>query len=115
LTAFSREGECFVQWVGLAYKAGTIAAFWPWGAIGTLLTAAAPIGRLLSDVAAPHVLTSTPNTPAAASPASVTGVKAILAPNQSARLLFSSKLRKVPIRLQYLPYDAGAGTIKFWA
>jgi hypothetical protein len=80
-----------------------------------LLTTAAPLGRLLSDVAVPHVLTSTPNTPAAAAPASVTGVKAILAPNQSARLLFNSKLRKVPVRLQYLPYDAGGGTIKWFA
>jgi hypothetical protein len=112
--AIYRGGDVFMNFECVGYKAGTIAPFWPWGALGVMHTTAAPIGRRASDVAVPHVLTAVANTPAAASPASVTGVLAILAPNNSAKLLFSSKVRIVPVRLQYLPYDAGSGNIKWF-
>lgn len=52
------------------------------------------------------VLTATPNTPAAAAPASLTATASILAPNFDARLLFDSRLREVPVRLQLLPFSS---------
>lgn len=110
-----RGGQVFMDFKCLAYKAGSIAPFWPWGALGVLLTAAAPLGRLASDVAKAHVLTSVAATPAAAAPATLTGTKSILPPNYSAKLLFNSKLRTVPVRLQYLPYDATGGTFRWFA
>lgn len=108
-----RGGATYVDFRALAYKAGSITPFWPWGAQGVLATAAAPIGRLASDVAMSHVLTSTANTPAAAVPATRTATKAILAPNISGKLLFNSKLRSVPIRLIYLPILSST-TVKWW-
>ena len=94
-----------------AYKAGSITPFWPWGAMGVFYTAAAPIARLASNVAAAMVLTATANTPAAAAVATLTGSKSILAPNNPAKLLYNSKLRKVPVRLVLLPSDtAGTGS-----
>lgn len=110
-----RGGNVFVMFDSKAYKAGSITPFWPWGAMGVLLTSAAPLGRLASAVAAAHVLTAVANTPAAAAPATLTGTLGILAPNQSARLLFNSKVRNVPIRLQYLVYDATGGTFRWFA
>jgi len=106
-----RGGNVSLQFESKAFKAGSITPFWPWGALGVLYTAAAPIARLASNVAQAMVLSSTANTPAAASPASLTGSKAILAPNSSARLLYNSKLRHVPVRLALLPTDStGTGT-----
>jgi hypothetical protein len=88
-----------------------LAAFWPWGSLGVIFTAAAPIARLASAVAAAMVLTSTANTPAAASPASLTGSLSILAPNYPGSLLFDSRLREVPVRLALLPsVNSGTGT-----
>lgn len=102
--------DWFLQFTGLAYKAGAITPFWPWAALGVM----GVISRLGSDVASSMVLTSTAGTPAAAAPASLTAAKSILAPNSPARLLFSSALRTVPVRLQMLPYDSGAGAIKWF-
>lgn len=100
-----RGGNAFCMFDCKAYKAGSTTPFWPWAtALGLMSTAAAPIGRLASDVAVSFVLTSVANTPAAAAPATLTATKAILAPNFSGDLLFNSKLRRVPIRLQFLPY-----------
>lgn len=109
-----RGGDCFLQWDAKVYKAGSYAPFWPWGTLGVMATSAAPIGRLASLVAQAMVLTATANTPAAASPATLTASKAILAPNFNGRLLYNSKLRRVPARLQLLPSEA-AGTITWFA
>lgn len=105
-----RGGNCYIQLESKAYKAGSVAPFWPWGSLGVMGT----IARLASDVAASIVLTSTAGTPAAASPATLTGTKSILAPNNPASLLFNSVLREVPVRLLLLPYDAGGGAIKWF-
>lgn len=109
-----RGGNCFLQFTSDAYKAGSITPFWPWGALGTLLTAAAPIGRLASAVASADVLTAIANTPASAAPASVTATLAILAPNSPANLMYNSKLRTVPVRLQILPSNS-SGTFTWFA
>lgn len=104
-----RGGRLSTMFESLAYKAGSITPFWPWGPLGVL----GIIARLASNVAMPLTLTSTAGTPAAASPATLTFGKAILAPNNPARLLYNSKLRKVPVRLACLPYNIGAGVIAF--
>ncbi len=114
IDAIYRGGNCFITFTSNAYKAGSITPFWPWGALGVMSTTSAPIGRLATDVASAHVLTSTANTPAAAAPASLTASEAILAPNNNASLVFSSKLRQVPVRLQYFPY-VDSTTIRWFA
>lgn len=110
-----RGGDAYLSFECLGYKAGSTTPFWPWGggSIHVGSTTAAPIGRLASATAQAFVLTATANTPAAAAPATHTGPNAILAPNFNGKLLFHSKLRKVPIRLQYLPYVSGGGF--YWA
>lgn len=105
-----RGADWFLQFTGLAYKAGIITPFWPWAGLGTM----GAISRLASDVASAMVLSSLAGTPAATAPASLTATKSILAPNSPARLLFNSTLRNVPIRLQLLPFDAGAGVIRWF-
>lgn len=105
-----RGGNVHLQFESKAYKSGSITPFWPWGALGAMGT----IGRLGSDVGAAMLLTATAGTPAATSPANLTANKSILAENFPARLLFSSVLRTVPVRLRCLPYDAGAGVIKWF-
>ncbi len=110
-----RGGSVYVMYESKAFKAGSVAAFYPWGTLGVMATAAAPIGRLASNVAAALVLTSTANTPAAAAPATATFSLSILAPNSNLRLLFTSKVRNVPTRLLVLPADAGAGTFRWFA
>lgn len=104
-----RGGNVFIQFTSKAYKAGSITPFWPWAStLGKMLGSSSPIGRLASAIAKAMVLSSTANTPAAASPASLTGSLSILAPNFDGRLMFNSKLREVPIRLQLLPYESGS-------
>jgi hypothetical protein len=76
-----------------------------------MVVATNPIGIRASDVASAVVLTSTPNTPAATAPATLTATYAILAPGQQSTLLFNSKLRRVPIFLQLLPYTSGSNVV----
>lgn len=108
-----RGGDVFLQFASKAYKAGSTAPFWPWGSLGVMLTAAAPLGRLASAVAAATVLAATANTPAAAAPATLTGSLSILAPNSNLRLMFDSRLRLVPVRLILLPSN-NAGTVTWF-
>jgi hypothetical protein len=108
-----RGGDCYLMWASKVYKAGSIAPFWPWGALGVMLTSAAPMGRLASAVATAMVLSAVANTPAASTPASLTASKSLLAPNQSGKLLYTSKLREVPVRLQILPTEA-SGTVTWF-
>jgi hypothetical protein len=108
-----RGGNVYLQFLCKAYKAGSIAPFWPWGSLGVMATAAAPIGRLASAVAKATVLTAVANTPAAAAPASLTASLSILAANSPAKLLFNSKLRQVPVRLQFIP-SVDTGTVTWF-
>lgn len=99
-----RGSECFLQFTSREYMAGSLSAFWPYGSPGFITSAATPIGLWASSLAKSIILTSTANTSAAAAPASLTATGAILAPNYDARLLFDSRIRNVPVRLQLLPY-----------
>lgn len=109
-----RGGDVFLQWTGRSYKAGSYAPFWPWGALGVMATTAAPIGRLASAVAQATVMTAVANTPAAAAPATLTGSLSLLAPNYEGKLLYDSRLRDVPVRLQLLP-SLNAGTLTWFS
>lgn len=110
-----RGGDCRISYTSKTYKAGSTGPFWPWGALGVLFTAAAPLSRLARDVASAFVLTATANTPAAATPATLTASKTILAPNVDQMLLFDSKVREVPAVLQCLPYEGATGTGQFFS
>ena len=61
------------------------------------------IGDVLSDYGDSLVLTALANTPAAASPASVTFPGAVLARNFPVRVLYASRLRRIPMRMIALP------------
>lgn len=106
-----RGGNMFVDYMAKEYKAGPIAACWPWAARGVLSDTATPVGRLASALADAFVLTAVANTPAAATPATHTATLSILAPNFDVKTLFDSKLRELPLRLQYLPVVIGGAKV----
>ena len=106
-----RGGSVYLMFEAKVYKAGSTTPFYPWGALGVMFTAAAPLGRLASAVASAMVLTSVAATPAVATPATLTASKAILPPDSNLKLLFDMKVRTVPCRLLCLPTEtAGTGT-----
>lgn len=106
-----RGGDAQLSYRSKTYKPGAVTPFWPWGSLGVLATAAAPISRLARDVSKALILTAVANTPAAITPATLTSSKAILAPNVNQELLFDSKVRDVPAVLQLLPYEGAADTL----
>lgn len=109
-----RGGECTLAWRSKEYKAGSLGALVNMGGvIGVISTTTLPVGRLLSAMAKAMVLTATANTPAAAAPATLTAPGGILAPNYPVSLLFDSRLREVPIRLQLLP-ELATGTLRWF-
>lgn len=118
-----RGGQCMCDFTSLAYKTGSLAAFWPWGntstgpgALGTLVNSTTlPIGVLATAIARTFIMTAVAGTPAAATPATLTTTQALLREGFPGSLLFHSKLREVPISLRFWPYDAGAGVVKFFA
>lgn len=109
-----RGGSVYITATSKVAKQGSMVPFYPWGTFGVLASVAAPIGRLASNVAMPLVLTAVPNTPAAiaAFPTTLTAAKSILPPGANLRLLFSSRVRDVPIRLLCLPTES-AGNV-YW-
>lgn len=119
-----RGGQCFCDYRSKEYKAGSLAATWPYGGtlagagvLGILINPGAgntPIGILASSLAKAFVLTSTAGTPAATSPSTLTATQALLARNSNLALMFNSKLREVPTRLRFYPADIGAGVISFF-
>lgn len=133
-----RGGNCYLQAESKAYKPGSLAPFWPWGGMGALepsiggsglgimqwwggSSGVYPIGRLASSVAQSMILTAIANTafnntPANAIVNTLTAPLAILAPNFSARLLFHTRLRQVPLRLLALPYEVSfnGATLTRW-
>lgn len=90
-----------VTLVALEYLASVMGAAWP-GTLGQ----PGVIGRLATAMAASLVLTATANTPAAASPATLTAARTLVLP-QSVRMAMNSKLRKIPFGMRVYLNDAG--------
>lgn len=113
IDAVLRGGDCFYQAEFREYKAGSLACFTtPFtGAVGGVFSAAEPIGRLATGEALALVLTSVAATPAVATPATLTASQALLAEGYPVKLLYDSRLRPVPIRMQLYPsVSTGTGT-----
>lgn len=108
IDAVYRGQDYFLQADFMEYKAGPTAAAFPFGALGVQ----GVIGRLYSDIATSLVLTATAGTPAAATPATLTASKTILAPNWNVNAAFHSRLRKLPVRFCLLAFDSGGGVMK---
>ena len=72
------------------------------------------VGRLLTAMSVPILLTKVtgPN----ASPAFIFAAQAIIAPGYPVRAIFAPRLRRLPLRLQLLPYQRTAGITNpyFW-
>lgn len=108
-----RGGDCYVNVVGQRYDDAQMSlAFWPHHA--TFGRVGQP-GILESSVSKVFVI----NSPAAGTtantvgPASITWNLAKLAKNFDLRLLFATRLRNVPLRLQALPYESGGNVVWF--
>lgn len=111
--AVYQGGDLYFNMILLEYNAAAAkSAFWPMDAtLGTVGT----VGKLFSSFAKALVLTAVANTPAVASPASLTAPKTVLAPGYPINLLFAPALRRVPLRLLVLPsQDDPAAHIESW-
>jgi hypothetical protein len=107
-----RGCDVYVNFTLIEYNKGRAAAAgagsskidWTQAAEGV----AGVIGDVISDASAALVLTALGNTPAAASPASITFTKSILARNFPVRVIYASRLRRLPLRL--ISYPDGSGS-----
>lgn len=106
-----------IQLNALEWKAGILRAIAPYGAAlpasGNGYLGPGVIGRLDSDVAGSVVLSAVSGTPAAAAPASLTASLAIVS-EDSVRFALNSKLRRIALRFDILPY-VDAGTVKYFS
>lgn len=102
-----RLGEDYqFEGVLIEYAKG-IVALNPYGAFGTQGTP----GIFKYSLAAALVLTAIAGTSAAASPATITAAKAILADGHQAKLVYGPDLRVVPIKMDLLPYILAGSTV----
>lgn len=101
--------DWFAEWKFMEYgAAGLAGSISPHGSLGQL----GIIGRsAITSFVQSLVLTSTAGTPAAAAPASLTASKSKMAAGQTASIAFDSSLRKVPCRMQLLPYVLTGSTV----
>jgi hypothetical protein len=131
LDSIWRGGNVTCDFTSLAAKTGSLVAFWPYGGsitaptagtLGVLVdpTVAAPnklpIGQLASNIAKPFGMTVAAGTPAnnVGAPGglqTITANYALLRENFPAKLLFSSKLKKVPVSLRFYPYDGAVALL----
>ena len=92
---------------------GNSSIHWPTGISGFNAVGAygqvGVIGDVLSEYASNLTLTAQGLTPAAASPATITFHGAILARNFPVRVLYASRLRRIPLRMICLPVAAEGG------
>ena len=89
------------------YNANALGALSPWVAFGGVYAAATPIAMLGTAKAQALVLTAVANTPAAASPATLTATKSIISPDNNFQLIFNSTLREVPLKWDVFLQDSG--------
>lgn len=101
-------GSVFMTFACMTFQRAVNAiknVFYPWAQFGVLKDDARPIGRLASNVAQILLLSAVAGTPAATSgPLAITAYKAILPPGSNLRLMYATRVRKVPCRLALLPY-----------
>lgn len=100
----------FADFTCLAFKPGSISPFSPWATMGTL----GSVGKLASDHGTAFVLTAAAGLTASLAVASVTAPSSLIPPDTDGELLFSSVLRKVPVKLQFFPTLIG-GVLKHFA
>lgn len=98
-----RAGNMYLDFVlNEAEKDAVQSIFWPFGTLGEV---GVP-GKLLSDFSQNLQLEAVSGTAAASGDFNyISTTAAILAPNYPLRILFSSRLRNIPIRLQLLPFE----------
>jgi hypothetical protein len=63
-------------------------------------------GDSRGEYAAPLILTAVANTPASANPATITFYNALLAANFPVRILYASRVRRIPMRMIVYPYTS---------
>ena len=107
-----RGQDVSAMFTSLEYSNSPLGAGWPWAATWGQMGV---VGRLAcgSSIAQPLVLTAVTGTPAAASPATITGSKAIVAEGHSLELLFANQVRTVPLAWNLLPYTSGDTVLWF--
>jgi hypothetical protein len=100
---------------GQDYAAGLLAALHQWGhvAAATFDPILAQVGNdALNGFTSAIVLTATLSNPPT-TPVSLTASNASLAPNNSTELLYTSKLRELPVSFVFLPYTASSNKVWF--
>lgn len=104
------NGNAYASFVLNEYNAAAVRSLLsPSGTSGRLFQA----GILATSLAAAMVFTRVSSS-TTATPTTRTANKAILAPGQNVRYLMSTKHRKVPIRIQFLPYLVSTGIYAHW-
>jgi hypothetical protein len=109
-------GSVFITFTCMTFQADRTLiknVFYPWGAtpglLGRMLDDRAPIGRLASQVAKALVLTVVAETPAATTgPSTLTANLAIRRPGND-RLMYTTRVRKVPCNMALLPFAVSSG------
>jgi hypothetical protein len=107
IDGFYLGGDWFSDFDCIEWLPATKAAWWPWGALMEM----GVIARRRFDNSKPLVLTAVAGTPAAGASPSATAGKSLLASNYNTRIIFGPTLRKLPIRLELMPYKGGSGVI----
>lgn len=102
-----RGGDMFLTATLLEYDlVNTSKVLWPWSATNFGKIDAGFIGRLMSTFAKVLILTKV--TGPSSSPTTITCNTAVIAPRFNVNMLLAPRLKRVPIRLQFLPFvDSG--------
>lgn len=113
---FKGIADVFIQFTCKEWTTATLNAATRWDAMsatGADYFGPGTVGRAGSDVAKTLVLNATAATPAAATPASLTILYALIAESFDVRMLMDSRLRRLPVKLRILPYS-DASVVKFF-
>ena len=118
LDGIFRGGNAYVDCECKTFVAGSVTPFWPYGGgtLGVLSTTAVPVGAQLSTIAKALVLSVIASTSASGTTPQIntfTASLAILPPDANLKLLFTSKLRMVPLRFLLLP-TLSSGVTTWW-
>jgi hypothetical protein len=99
--------KMYVSCVALEWKTNIIKAMQPmnsWAGTGVSTFNLGTVGAAATDNAAILVMSSTANTPAAASPTSMTFTNTVQ--DSEVNLLFGPEYRTMPLNLQVIPYSS---------